>query len=43
VWTSDHVPATEPGLLPYIYVDHVEDTVVLITARGGESVTSPFP
>jgi uncharacterized protein len=42
-WVSDHLAATEPGLLPYIYVDQVEDTVSRILAHGGEIVTSPFP
>jgi predicted enzyme related to lactoylglutathione lyase len=42
-WVSDHLAATEPGLLPYIYVDQVEDTVARILAHGGEIVTSPFP
>jgi uncharacterized protein len=42
-WTSEHVTATEPGLLPYIYVDHVEETVRRILAHGGAIVTDPFP
>ncbi len=42
-WLSAHRPATEPGLLPYIYVDHVEDAVARILDHGGEIVTSPFP
>ena len=42
-WISNHLAATEPGLLPYIYVDHVEDTVARILAHGGEIVTDPFP
>ncbi len=42
-WVSDHLAATEPGLLPYIYVDQVEDAVVRILAHGGQIVTSPFP
>jgi hypothetical protein len=42
-WVSDHLAATEPGLLPYIYVDEVEDTVERILAHGGQIVTRPFP
>jgi uncharacterized protein len=42
-WLSRHLAATEPGLLPYIYVDQIEDTVERILAHGGEIVTSPFP
>jgi predicted enzyme related to lactoylglutathione lyase len=41
-WISDHLVPTEPGLLPYIYVDQLEDTLSRILARGGEIVTSPF-
>jgi hypothetical protein len=41
-WISDHVVPTEPGLLPYIYVDQVEDTLSRILSREGEIVTSPF-
>jgi uncharacterized protein len=42
-WVSDHLAAREPGLLPYIYVDHVEDALARILAHGGEIVTHPFP
>lgn len=42
-WVSDHLVPSAPGLLPYIYVDHIEDTVARILAHGGEIVTSPFP
>jgi uncharacterized glyoxalase superfamily protein PhnB len=42
-WISDHLPAAEPGLLPYIYVADVEQTVALIVAHGGVIVTEPFP
>jgi predicted enzyme related to lactoylglutathione lyase len=42
-WLSAHVPAAEPGLLPYIYVDDIEDTVARILEHGGEIVASPFP
>jgi uncharacterized protein len=42
-WITDHIAAAEPGLLPYIYVDDVEDTVGRILAHEGEIVTSPFP
>jgi predicted enzyme related to lactoylglutathione lyase len=42
-WISDHLAATAPGLLPYIYVDHVEATVTRILAHGGEIVAHPYP
>jgi predicted enzyme related to lactoylglutathione lyase len=42
-WISDHLPAAEPGLLPYIYVADVEATVGLIVAHGGAILTEPYP
>ncbi len=42
-WISDHLAASEPGLLPYVYVGQVEETVARILAYGGQIVTSPFP
>jgi hypothetical protein len=42
-WISHHLAPSEPGLLPYIYVDHIQDTVARIVAQGGEIVTNPFP
>jgi predicted enzyme related to lactoylglutathione lyase len=42
-WISDHLATSEPGLLPYIYVDHVEATVTRILAHGGEIVSGPRP
>jgi uncharacterized protein len=42
-WISNQVTATEAGLLPYIYVDDVEETTKKIVANGGEVITAPFP
>jgi predicted enzyme related to lactoylglutathione lyase len=42
-WVSDHLAATEPGLLPYIYVDQINDRIERILTHGGKIVTSPFP
>jgi predicted enzyme related to lactoylglutathione lyase len=42
-WVSNHLAAAKPGLLPYIYVDHLQDMIARIVARGGEIVTTPFP
>jgi uncharacterized glyoxalase superfamily protein PhnB len=39
----DHLAVGEPGLLPYIYVADVEDTVERIVAHGGTIVTEPYP
>jgi uncharacterized glyoxalase superfamily protein PhnB/catechol 2,3-dioxygenase-like lactoylglutathione lyase family enzyme len=42
-WISDHMSAAEPGLLPYIYVADIEETVALIIAHGGAILTEPYP
>ncbi|MGH3628163.1 MAG: VOC family protein [Sciscionella sp.] len=42
-WVSDHLTASAPGLLPYIYVDDVEAANARILAHGGEIITTPFP
>jgi uncharacterized glyoxalase superfamily protein PhnB len=42
-WVGDHLSAAEPGLLPYIYVADIDETVALIVAHGGAIVTEPYP
>jgi len=42
-WVSDHLAVGEPGLLPYVYIADVEETVARIIAHGGAIVTKPFP
>ena len=42
-WLSNDLTVTAPGLLPYVYVDDVEQTVNRIRAKGGELVTDPSP
>lgn len=37
-WVLERPPSTQPGLLVYIMVDNVANTVDLITANGGEIV-----
>ncbi len=37
-WVGNRSPSSEPGLLLYIMVDSVADTVDKITANGGELV-----
>ena len=33
----------EPGLLPYMYVDRIDDAVERVTSNGGEVVRAPSP
>jgi len=42
-WISGHLAAAEPGLLPYIYVSDIEQTVALILTLGGTILTEPYP
>jgi predicted enzyme related to lactoylglutathione lyase len=42
-WMSDQAISREPGLLPYIYVEHIDETVERITAHGGQVVVAPYP
>lgn len=42
-WISDHLVPAQPGLLPYVYVEDVEQTAARVIANGGEVVRSPFP
>jgi predicted enzyme related to lactoylglutathione lyase len=42
-WVTDLAISREPGLLPYIYVDHIDETLKQVVAEGGEVVTAPYP
>ena len=42
-WVTDQAISREPGLLPYIYVDHIDDTIKQVEALGGEIVMAPYP
>ena len=40
-WVSGRAPAREVGLLPYIWVDHIDATLDLVVTHGGQIVTPP--
>ena len=42
-WMTNQAVSKEPGLLPYIYVDHIDETIERIEANGGEVVTAAYP
>jgi predicted enzyme related to lactoylglutathione lyase len=42
-WVPDRQPSREPGLVPYIYVNKIDDVVERIVKHGGEMVKSPYP
>jgi predicted enzyme related to lactoylglutathione lyase len=37
-WVTGRAPSADPGLLVYVMVDSVADTLALVTASGGEVV-----
>ncbi len=40
-WVTDQEIAREPGLLPYIYVDAIDNTIEKVKAQGGAVVKAP--
>ena len=42
-WRTDLPVAGEAGVLPYIFVDRVDDTLWQITDHGGDVVRTPYP
>lgn len=42
-WVTHQAISHEPGLLPYIYVDHIEEIVEQIKAQKGEIIKAPYP
>lgn len=42
-WVTGCAIAREPGLLPCIYVDRIDDAVERVTTQGGEVVREPYP
>src|SRR5258708_39958588 len=42
-WVTDQAISREPGLLPYIYVDRIDETLEQVEAQGGEVVKAPYP
>ncbi len=42
-WMTDLAISREPGLLPYIYVERIDETLKQVEAQGGEVVKAPYP
>jgi uncharacterized protein len=40
---SDLLVVGEGGVLIYVYVDSVDETLAVVTARGGEIARQPYP
>lgn len=42
-WVTNRSISREPGLLPYIYVNRIDDILKQVQAHGGETVKAPYP
>ena len=42
-WATNQAISREPGLLPYIYVDRIDDILQQIETQGGKIVKGPYP
>ncbi len=42
-WKSDLPVAGEAGILPYVYVERVDDTLEKIRMHGGKVLKAPYP
>jgi predicted enzyme related to lactoylglutathione lyase len=42
-WVTAHGISRVPGLLPYIYVEHIDEAIQRAAAHGGEVVKPPYP
>jgi predicted enzyme related to lactoylglutathione lyase len=42
-WVPGRAISREPGLLPFIYVNRIDDVVKRVAANGGGIVKAPYP
>jgi predicted enzyme related to lactoylglutathione lyase len=42
-FVTAHAASREPGVLPNVYVDRIDDTIAKIEANGGEIARAPYP
>jgi hypothetical protein len=42
-WVTGRAPSGDAGVMPYISVRSVDDTLVEIATHGGETVRAPYP
>jgi uncharacterized protein len=42
-WVTDLPIVGEAGVIPYVYVDRVDDTLAKVEAQGGTTVKAPYP
>ena len=42
-WVTDRPASGHAGVLPYVYVERVDDVLGRVAAHGGEVVKAPYP
>lgn len=42
-WVPDRSPSGNTGILPYVYVDNIDQVLAQVSAHGGEVVRPPYP
>ena len=42
-WVTGRIASRDPGWLPYIYVDRIDEVVERVMTRGGQIVKPPYP
>jgi hypothetical protein len=42
-WMTDQEVSRTPGLLPYVYVERIDDAVARVEANGGVILVAPYP
>jgi uncharacterized protein len=42
-WRTGRAISSKPGLLPFIYVDRIDEAVSRVMPNGGEVVKAPYP
>jgi len=42
-WVTDRTISKRPGLLPYFYVDHIDEVIKKVAPNGGQIIKPPYP
>jgi hypothetical protein len=42
-WVTDRPVSGEAGILPYVFVENVDEVLAKVAAAGGETAREPYP
>jgi predicted enzyme related to lactoylglutathione lyase len=42
-WATDRQPSGDAGVVPYVFVARVHDTLAKVVANGGSVIRAPYP